>query len=752
MPARAKSGCLPAALAAVWIGAHVLGPLPARLQAADAAEQAPALSSAADAGRSDGAEAPARNRFRQDPCIRFTAPHAAELTWQTDQPSSAVVLCGPRGKPPQRYPGSAPARRHSIALAGLTRRQVYSFRIVTSIAGEEYPSDEFTFDTTFNYTVEPAAEGKTTPATAAKAAAILGASGTRRGYCVLIGDGSGRLAWELARQSELIVIVVETDPGKIAAARRRLDEAGVYGTRVSVHRIGDAGRLPLRSNFANLVVADTPQADPSELFRVLRPGSAAVFTGHGPSAVDKLPQGAERVGEMLLLRKQPRTHTGQWTHQYGTAANRASCGETLAGASGTADLELQWLGRPGGDFGLDRNPRMPAPLAFGGRLFHQGMNRIIALDAYNGAVLWNLEIPTLRRVNLPRDCGNWSSDGRWLYCAVSDQLWQIDPSDGRLEKCLTLPPAAGRQGHHWGFTACSGGLLYGTSVKAPGTYTRYWGKDEWYDGRKPSLTSMVCGDWLFALSPGEDRPVWTYRGGAIVHPTITIDRGHVYFAEGRGEKAAGSPSGRVAPGALFKNLDLVALDARTGHEAWRRKLDIPPADSVFFGQSAAAGVVLMSSGAGKYHLALFGHDDGRPIWQAAHRWPSDNHSGHMQHPVIVDGRIYLEPKGYRLADGTRIAESIGRREGCHTYLASSRALIYRGTGRQVAMWSLDKGETTYLTGLRPSCWLSFVAAEGMLLVPEGGGGCSCGRWLETSVGLAPWEIIGGGPSPSGEQP
>jgi hypothetical protein len=29
----------------------------------------------------------------------------------------------------------------------------------------------------------------------------------------------------------------------------------------------------------------------------------------------------------------------------------------------------------------------------------------------------------------------------------------------------------------------------------------------------------------------------------------------------------------------------------------------------------------------------------------------------------------------------------------------------------------------------------------MLLAPEGGGGCSCGNWLETSVGFLPKENL-----------
>jgi hypothetical protein len=53
------------------------------------------------------------------------------------------------------------------------------------------------------------------------------------------------------------------------------------------------------------------------------------------------------------------------------------------------------------------------------------------------------------------------------------------------------------------------------------------------------------------------------------------------------------------------------------------------------------------------------------------------------------------------------------------------------------MWDVASEKVTGWYNLRPSCWLSTVPANGMVLSPEGGGGCSCGNWLETSIGFAP---------------
>ncbi len=48
---------------------------------------------------------------------------------------------------------------------------------------------------------------------------ILDRSGQRTGYCLVVGSEQGRLAYELAQQSELTVIGVEPDADKAAASR-----------------------------------------------------------------------------------------------------------------------------------------------------------------------------------------------------------------------------------------------------------------------------------------------------------------------------------------------------------------------------------------------------------------------------------------------------------------------------------------------------------------------------------------------------
>ena len=67
----------------------------------------------------------------------------------------------------------------------------------------------------------------------------------------------------------------------------------------------------------------------------------------------------------------------------------------------------------------------------------------MALDSYNGFFLWSLEIPHLRRLNLPRDASNMCADDDSLYLAVKDACWQLDGDTGLRTQTHKL----GRPGH-----------------------------------------------------------------------------------------------------------------------------------------------------------------------------------------------------------------------------------------------------------------------------------------------------------------
>jgi outer membrane protein assembly factor BamB len=209
----------------------------------------------------------------------------------------------------------------------------------------------------------------------------------------------------------------------------------------------------------------------------------------------------------------------------------------------------------------------------------------------------------------------------------------------------------------------------------------------------------------------------------------------VFFVECRHPAVKASDAGRVGLPELWLDQFLVALDAVSGEKVWEKAIDTTDGTVVFY-MIHANGRLIIATSDTQYNLHAFDDESGEHLWDASHAWTGADHSGHMQHPCVVGNTVYLEPCGYDIASGERVTDAVGRHEGCATYAGTETALIYRGAGRRISMWNVDTGETTNWTRLRPACWLSTIAGGGMVLSPEGGGGCSCGNWMETSLAFA----------------
>ena len=96
-------------------------------------------------------------------------------------------------------------------------------------------------------------------ASADRAAEILKLSGAAEGYCLVLGLRDGALAESLVRQSKLHVIAVDADPAKILAFRRRLDAAGLYGTRAAAV-LADPATVDIAPYLASLIVSEDDKA------------------------------------------------------------------------------------------------------------------------------------------------------------------------------------------------------------------------------------------------------------------------------------------------------------------------------------------------------------------------------------------------------------------------------------------------------------------------------------------------------------
>ena len=694
------------------------------------------------------------------PHLRFDSPGSATVYWESDEPGSAILHYGVGDNLGHEVRSTTPTRNHSLTIDGLEPGQLYHYRItMVASSGVKTTGATYELDMRMNFAVPamPRRTAKEMTQMSQVAGEIIRESKVNRGVCVVYGFGSGQLAYELAMQSDLVVFGFDDNRDRVDKARKWLYEKGIYGSRVSVRYVDSLDELPVTGNIANLLVSETIlntkdcPGNADEVNRLLRPGGGVAILGQPTNATagaspDRIAEWLKdhevkntRVtgGKWFKVEPGPIADSGEWTHQYGNAGNTTSSNEKLGGATATTDLEVQWVGRPGADFGIDRNPRMPAPLSSWGRLFHQGMNRMIALDAYNGSALWSLEIPDLRRVNMPRDASNWCTDGEALFVAVKDRCWEVDAATGHRRAAHKMPSAYSAETHDWGYVAQDGDLFYGSAVKRNSSYTAFFGGAMWYDKREPKSAAKVCSEGVFAINKTNKKLVWSYQGGAVLNPTISIRDNKIFFVESRNPEILKQATGRLHGPNLWKDQFLVALDAYTGKKLWEEPIDTADGTVVFYMMATEHGLVIESSTSGKYHLYNYNLDTGKQQWVTVNNWPNDHHSGHMQHPVAVNDRLFLEPSAFDLKTGKKVINQIGKRSGCHTYVGTKDALIYRGNDRQIAMWGQETQKVTTWNRLRPSCWLSVVPAAGMLLVPEGGGGCSCGGWMETSLAFRP---------------
>lgn len=308
---------------------------------------------------------------------------------------------------------------------------------------------------------------------------LLAESKTRKGFCLVLNAGEGRLAYEIARQSEFQIVAIETDTGKLNVARKQLNAAGFYGERVIVEP-WDLADLP--DYFANLVVSDsmliTGHLDGSadEVSRILRPfGGVAIFgypkAPRDAGAFDMKawlanttlpdPEMISSEGTWWKIVRGDLEGAGSWTGLYGNNSNTGSSKDELVRGA----LGVLWYGEPGSRDMPDRHARSVSPLALNGRLFVQGTEVVMGYDGYNGTQLWERRIPGAIRVRVDVDGSNLTAIDDRVYVAVHNQALQLDAQTGETLRTFDVPNAPSGEVRRWGYIGVIEDLLLGSAAK-----------------------------------------------------------------------------------------------------------------------------------------------------------------------------------------------------------------------------------------------------------------------------------------------
>ena len=223
-------------------------------------------------------------------------------------------------------------------------------------------------------------------------AAIYEQSGVQGGLIVELGFVDAQFTAKLGDRNAVALQTLDTDPQRVAEARKELALHGQYGRITVAHWEGK--RLPYADNLVNLIVCHSdPGAEVSreELMRVLAPGGVLVREGEGDGFV------VDGVRWRMTRKPWPQ-EIDQWTHFLHSAS-----GNAVAADRRVAPPEaLQWIAGPKFCRSHEIDSSLPAMVSARGRLFYfmdegpigitdprfPSRWMLIARDAFNGVLLW----------------------------------------------------------------------------------------------------------------------------------------------------------------------------------------------------------------------------------------------------------------------------------------------------------------------------------------------------------------------------
>ncbi len=542
---------------------------------------------------------------------------------------------------------------------------------------------------------------------AGSAEEIIQRTGVTQGYCLDLGCGDGALASELAKRTQLQIVAVDPDADNVRSARTRLAAEGFYGSRVMVlqRELTDTGLPPY---FADLIVSgralDQDISDPvlDEARRLQRPcGGILCLT---------------RQGTWQVTARGALEGSGNWTHQYADPANTVNSSDSLI----NGQLSMLWYRDL--DFAIpSRHGRAPSPLYLDGRLLHESMNGLVAVDAYNGRELWRYDIPDVLKaydgdelMGVAGTGSNFCVGGDSVYVRDGSRCLRLQLTSGTLTSEYVTPVTADGKHESWGYIAWADGVLFGSTANAEHIVTFR------YLNRGGDMTKQLTeSKTFFAIDAQSGDLLWRYDAKkSIRHNAIAVANGMVFLIDrplalfDREKKPASKehPTGK-----------LVALDARTGNLIWQNDQDI---FGTMLAVSTAHNVVLMSYQSTRFQLdSEFGGrmaglraDTGERLWDIPAKYES--------RPTLNDRTIYTQGGAWDLLTGQAVPFQFKRSYGCGILASSRDMLLFRSA--TLGYYDLAGArETVDYGGIRPGCWINALPVGGLVLVPDASAGCAC---------------------------
>ncbi len=713
--------------------------------------------------------ASAATALKSGPYIHFERKGQVTVHWRTEQTAPSVLEYATHAGRGTFVRDDEPKTAHAVTFS-VRPDATYNCRIHVN----DTATNRFRFDSTFEHGRDPVPENAAPYATdewtsiyAEAADFIVSQFGAGRGICIDYGCGEGRLAFEIARRSQLQVIGFETDPEKVSKARQRLDAAGLYGTHVVVHQM-DLSNLACRDFLANLVVSDhmlRTGALPgswSQVSRIMRPAGGMAILGTAlKHAASPLRQSIRTWAESSQWRvndaheswttvhRGPLAGAGSWDHFYADPANTANSHDNRI----THTMQLLWYGAPGPRYITDRHNRPMASLYKNGIVVTPGLDRLMAYDAYNGVRYWDMVMPDSTRVSVQRDSAWVCLAADRVYAVHHDHCVALDLKSGVPRRHFEVPRTDGLAQARWGYVATQNDRLYGSSQNASASVI---GSD------RPKIMAFSYGDNLpvavsqsvFCLDRHTGKTKWTYGTDGtrrIINPSITLSQDAMVFVESTHPDVLSSLARMPASELLVpSHTFLVKLDSRTGHELWRQPVTLPFRHMLYL-QIATKQKLIIATGARDvkddpkdkihYDVLAFNLNDGDKAWSCAFKTGVESGASHgeqEQHPVISTDTLYTKFFTIDLRTGQAQAYDFSQSNGggCGT-LSACVTHIFGRAGNPFMVGQTDAQATRLTHESRPGCWVNMYPVGGLVLIPESSSGCSCDFPVQATLAFQP---------------
>ena len=540
------------------------------------------------------------------------------------------------------------------------------------------------------------------------------------GVILHIGSGNGKLSNDLYQSENTLVYGLEKSHERVRTARNKAYEKGISG-KVTYSQ-WDGKFLPFPQNFINMIICEE-EIDQKEIMRVLAPyGTALIRKGDSWSKLYK-----EYPSDM--------DHWPQYF--YSPTGNAVSKDKMVKPPL----YHLQWTGGPRWSRHHDVMSSFSACVSAGGRLFYvfdEGTTfspmlptkwKLICRDAFNGTILWKVDIP------------KWFPNMHQLKSGPSHLPRRLVATDDKLYVTLSIEGAVS-------VLDTKTGKVLDVIEGSQGAEEIIIENDVLYIVCDKEKNKKELSRYPYSITTLQKRPkdiikvnreslktLWHHKSSWTAPLSFCVDDRNVYY---------------------FDGASIVALDKNNAEKQWRSEsLPVMKNMESFFGPTvvAAKNRILYTGGENyKGHIGSQGKMIALDAFNGKKLWEADSPpSGYKssENLFVIRGMIWQNDNTAEYGKGkpsTGITTGTGFERGkevinfkpdeeayffhhrCYPAKATEDYLLLSRTG--VEFVDLKTKKWTLHQWVRGACLYGIMPANGMIYSPQSPCACYIGAKLD----------------------